>query len=279
MKCSEIIEILEQLSPKKFACDWDNVGLMVGSPDAHIKKILVTLDGDDDAIDKAIETGSDLIITHHPLIFNQIKNVTTDDLTGRRITKLIKNNIGLYSMHTNFDVKGGMAQLAADIIGMKNGEVLENVCEGEGFGRVGTFQELLTVRQWADKIKDLFGLPNVCVFGNLERTVSRVAISPGSGKDFVQCAIEKGAQLFISGDINHHSGIDANAQGLEIIDAGHYGIEHIFIKFIGEYLETKLLLSQYVHGVLQDIPGVQNDQDIQNVQIVQMDKKIPFEIV
>ena len=260
MKCSEIIVILEQLSPKRFSCDWDNIGLMVGSPDAHIKKILVTLDGDDDAIDKAIETGSDLIITHHPLIFNQIKNVTTNELTGQRIIKLVQNNINVYSMHTNFDVKGGMAQLAADMIGMIDGEVLEDICEGEGIGRVGTFKELLTVRQWADKIKDLFGLPNVCVFGDLERIVSRVAISPGSGKDYVQIAIERGAQLFISGDINHHSGIDANAQGLEIIDAGHYGLEHIFIKFISEYLETKLLSSS-------------------NVQIVQMNKKIPFEIV
>jgi len=257
MKCSEIIEILEQLSPKRFACDWDNVGLMVGSLDAHIKKILVTLDGDDAAIDKAIETGSNLIITHHPLIFNQIKTVTADDLTGRRIIKLIENNISLYSMHTNFDVKGGMAQLAADMIGMRDGEVLETVCEGEGLGRVGTFQELLTVRQWADKIKDIFGLPNVCVFGDLDRIVSRVAISPGSGKDFVSYAIEKEAQLFITGDINHHSGIDANAQGLEIIDAGHYGIEHIFIKFISEYLEKRLL----------------------SFQIVQMDKKLPFIIV
>jgi len=260
MKCSEIIVILEQLSPKRFASDWDNIGLMVGSPDANIKKILVTLDGDDAAIDKAIETGSNLIITHHPLIFNQIKNVTTNDLTGRRIIKLVQNNISVYSMHTNFDVKGGMAQLAADMIGMKDGEVLEDICEGEGIGRIGTFGELLTVRQWADKIKDLFGLPNVCVFGDLERIVSRVAISPGSGKDYVQIAIEKGAQLFISGDINHHSGIDANAQGLEMIDAGHYGLEHIFIKFISEYLETKLLSSS-------------------NVQIVQMNEKIPFEIV
>ncbi|SEW24665.1 Nif3-like dinuclear metal center hexameric protein [[Clostridium] fimetarium] len=260
MKCSEIIEILELLSPKRFACDWDNVGLMVGSPNAHIKKILVTLDGDDAAIDEAIKTGSDLIITHHPLIFNEIKNVTTGDLTGRRIIKLIQNDICVYSMHTNFDVKGGMAQLAADMIGIQDGEVLEDVCEGEGLGRVGTFGESLTVRQWADKIKALFGLPNVCVFGNLERIVSRVAISPGSGKDFVQCAIEKGAQLFISGDINHHSGIDANAQGLEIIDAGHYGIEHIFIKFISEYLESEILASQ-------------------EVQIVHMNKKLPFVIV
>jgi len=260
MKCSEIIAILEQLSPKRFASDWDNIGLMVGNPDANIKKILVTLDGDDAAIDKAIESGSNLIITHHPLIFNQIKNVTTNELTGQRIIKLVQNNINVYSMHTNFDVKGGMAQLAADMIGMIDGEVLEDICEGEGIGRVGTFKELLTVRQWADKIKDLFGLPNVCVFGDLERIVSRVAISPGSGKDYVQIAIERGAQLFISGDINHHSGIDANAQGLEIIDAGHYGLEHIFIKFISEYLEIKLLSSS-------------------NVQIVQMNKKIPFEIV
>lgn len=260
MKCSEIIEILEQLSPKKFACDWDNIGLMVGNPDAQINKILVTLDGDDAAIEKAIETGSDLIVTHHPLIFGKIKNVTTDELTGRRIIKLIQNNICVYSMHTNFDVKGGMAQLAADIIGMKDGELLEYVCDGEGLGRVGTFQELLTVRQWANKVKTLFGLPHVSVFGDLDRSVSRVAISPGSGKDYVQCAIEKGAQLLITGDINHHSGIDANAQGLEIIDAGHYGIEHIFIKYISEYLEAKLLNSQ-------------------NVKIMHMKKKLPFEIV
>ena len=272
MKCSEIIEILEQLSPVRFACDWDNVGLMVGNPDANIKTILVTLDGDDAAIDKAIETGSDLIITHHPLIFNPIKNVTSNDLTGRRIIKLIENNVSVYSMHTNFDVKGGMAQLAADIIGIKDGEVLETVGEGEGLGRVGTFQELLTVREWADKIKELFGLPNICVFGDLDRVVSRVAISPGSGKDYVQYAIEKRAQLLITGDINHHSGIDANAQGLEIIDAGHYGIEHIFIKFISEYLETKLLSFQNVQG--EKI--VLNNS---NIQIVQMNKKIPFEIV
>lgn len=259
MKCSEIIEILEQLSPKRFACDWDNVGLMVGNPDAQIHKVLVTLDGDDAAIDKAVETGADLIITHHPLIFGQLKNVTANGLTGRRIIRLIENHIGLYSMHTNFDVKGGMAQLAADMIGIKEGEVLEYVCDEEGFGRVGSFEESLTVRQWAEKVKTLFGLPHVSVFGDLDRSISRVAISPGSGKDFVQCSIEKGAQLLITGDINHHSGIDANAMGLEIIDAGHYGIEHIFIKYIGEYLETFLTAHQ--------------------VKIVQMNKKLPFEIV
>lgn len=260
MKCNEIIEILEQLSPKRFACEWDNVGLMAGSADSDIHKILVALDCDDAAVEKAVSIGADLIVTHHPLIFGGLKHVTADDLTGRRIIRMIQNHISCYAMHTNFDVKGGMAQLAADMIGIKNVEPLEIICEGEGLGRIGTWEEILTVGQWAERIKQVFGLPTVCVYGNLENEVSKVAISPGSGKDYVSCSNQKGADLLITGDITHHVGIDAVAQNLAVIDAGHYGIEHIFIQFVGGYLKEKTAASG-------------------KIQIIEMDKKLPFIIV
>lgn len=259
MKCSEIIEILEHLSPKKYACEWDNVGLMVGNPDADIKKILVVLDGDDPAIEKAIETGVDLIVTHHPLIFGGLKSIRTDEFNGSRIFSLIQNNINCYSMHTNFDAKGGMAELAADMIGINDCEVLEVILDGEGFGRAGSYEKEMTVREWAERVKNVFGIPQVCVYGDLDTKVERVAISPGSGKDYISASLEKNAQLLITGDINHHSGIDAVAQGLSIIDAGHYGTEHIFIKFISEYLREQFIGS--------------------DLEIVEMDKRFPFVMV
>lgn len=260
MKCNEIMKVLEQLSPLKYACDWDNVGLMAGNPEAQISKVLVALDCDDAAIEKAVQIGADLIVTHHPLIFGDLKNVRSDELTGKRIIKLIQNNICCYAMHTNFDAKGGMAELAANIIGLENTEVLDVILEGEGFGRVGTFSELLTLRQWAERVKTLFGLPHVIVYGDLDTHPVKIAISPGSGKDYVSCAIQKGAQLLITGDMNHHGGIDAVASGLLIIDAGHYGTEHIFVEFVSNYLKKQFLNSNHI-------------------EIVQMDKKLPYVIV
>lgn len=260
MKSSDIIDALEKLSPPEYACEWDNVGLMVGTPEAEVKKILVALDGDDAAVDTAIRTGADMIITHHPLIFGSLKSVKTDDITGRRIISLIKNDVICYSMHTNFDVKGGMAELAAKLAGLEDCEVLEEVKDGEGLGRVGDYPTEMTVLEWAERVKQIFDIPGVMVYGDKDMPVKRIAISPGSGKDFVGYSLEKGAKLLVTGDINHHSGIDAVAEGLAIIDAGHYGTEYIFVKYIADYLRKYF-------------------SSTQGLEIVEMEKKLPYMIV
>ena len=240
MKCSEIISILEALSPRKYACDWDNPGLNVGHYDKDISKVLVTLDCDDGAIDKAIEIGADLIVSHHPLIFGKLKKVNDDSLAGRRVLKLIENGIACYCMHTNFDIKGGMAALAAEYIGMKNPKILEPTTECEGLGRWDEFEKA-TVGEWCNRVKNAFELDNVKVFGKLDSEVNRIAIAPGSGKESVELAVDMGLNLIITGDVGHHTGIDAVAQGCNVIDAGHYGVEKIFIDFICRFLgeETK----------------------------------------
>lgn len=239
MKCSQIIEYLEALSPREYACNWDNVGLMVGSKNDEIDKILIVLDCDDAAIDYAIKNKVSMIVSHHPLIFGSLKKVNDESLTGRRVLKLIQNGITVYSMHTNFDIKGGMASLAADYIGMENAKVLEPTMEQEGLGRWGEFLPD-TVANWASRVKECFGLPCVNVYGALEKEVSKVAIAPGSGKEAVFAAVDLGVELVITGDVGHHTGIDAVALGCAVIDAGHYGIEHIFIDFIYNYLVEKI---------------------------------------
>ena len=115
MNAENIAELLMKLSPVKYACDWDNVGMHVGHKDNEINTILVTLDIDDAAIDRAIEINADMIVSHHPLIFHGIKQINDDNITGRRIMRLIENRINAYCMHTNYDCVGGMAHAAEHI--------------------------------------------------------------------------------------------------------------------------------------------------------------------
>lgn len=242
MECKKVIELLEKQSPKSYACDWDNVGLLVGREDKEIQKIYIALDATDEAIEEAIANGADMLLTHHPMIFKGMKRVTQEDFIGRRIIRLIQNDISYYAMHTNFDVMG-MADLAADYLGISDTRVLEitSVSETgeEGIGRYGSLKKEMTVRECCEEVKQAFSLENVKVFGNLERKVKTAAISPGSGRSVISNALQAGVDVLITGDIDHHEGIDAVAQKLTVIDAGHYGVEHIFIPYMEQYLKRE----------------------------------------
>ncbi|MCI8599148.1 MAG: Nif3-like dinuclear metal center hexameric protein [Lachnospiraceae bacterium] len=235
MKCQGIIEAIEERYPVIYACEWDNVGLLVGERDREVKRVFVALDATDAAIEEAIKGKADLLLTHHPMIFGSIKSVTTDDYTGERIIRLIRNEISYYAMHTNYDTMG-MAELSAKRLNLADTFVLEEVFDGEGIGRVGSLPDSMTLRQCAELVKECFHLPNVKVFGELDKTVKIAAISPGAGKSMARPALLSGADVLITGDIDHHTGIDMADCGLAIIDAGHYGIEHIFIDDIKNFL-------------------------------------------
>ena len=243
MICREIIKEIEARFPKHYAMEWDNVGLQVGRSDKEVKRIYLALDATDEVIEEAADWGADMLITHHPMIFSPIKKIHNLDFVGGRILKLIQNDISYYAMHTNYDVLG-MAELSGDKMNMKDAEILEVTAEGdigkedepEGIGRVSDLEIPMTLRECCEDVKDAFHLGAVKVFGNLEDKVKRIAICPGSGKSVIQAALDKHADVLITGDIGHHDAIDAAAQGMVIIDAGHYGLEHIFIPFMAEYV-------------------------------------------
>lgn len=246
MKCSEIISILEEQSPEKFACDWDNVGLLVGDFEQEVQKIYIALDATEETIAEAVKEKADLLLTHHPMIFRGLKKVNSHDFTGKRVIKLIENHISCYAMHTNFDVKG-MAELAAQKMSLIDCQVLDITDLGEqgpeGIGRVGDLPEEISLETCVRQVKEAFTVDMVKVFGDLSQKVKRAAICPGSGKSVISCALNAKAQVLITGDIDHHEGIDAASQGLAIIDAGHYGIEKLFIPFMVQYLE------KYTEGI------------------------------
>lgn len=246
MKCAEIIDKLLKLAPLEYACDWDNPGLLAGSRLNVVKKIYIALDATDKVVEEAIANNADMLVTHHPLIFKPVKKVNDEDFISRRIMKLIKNDISYFAMHTNFDsAPGCMADLAAGKLNLRNAVPLEVMGEAGdilyGIGKSGILEEPLTLRELAELVKEKFGLPGITVYGADEynEKVSRAAISPGAGGSMISFAMDAGSQVLITGDISHHEGIDAFANGLVIMDAGHYGLEHIFVDFIDEFIKRK----------------------------------------
>lgn len=243
MKCCEIIEKLEALSPAAYAEEWDNIGLLAGRRDKEVETIYIALDATDEVIADAAACRADMLLTHHPLIFKKLGRIDAEDFIGRRIYRLIRNDISYYAMHTNFDVMG-MADAAADELSLADRRVLsvtfEDDISKEGCGRVGRLARRMSVSDCAQLVKERFRVPNVRVFGEPGDIVETAAVMPGSGGDYIKDALAAGADVMITGDVSHHEGIDAVAQGLAIIDAGHYGIEKLFIGYMEEYLKREL---------------------------------------
>lgn len=243
MLCSEVIQVIEAAFPRNAALDFDNVGLLAGRSGKEVERVYLALDATDAVIERAIEWGADMLITHHPLVFSPLKRVTDEDFIGKRLVKLIQNDISYYAMHTNYDVLG-MAELSEKILGIRNTRVLDVTMSGngveEGIGRVGDLEKTMTLEECSVYVKHRLKLGGLRVFGDMDRKVSRLAISPGSGKSVVGSAIAKGADVLVTGDIGHHDGLDAVEQGLSVIDAGHYGTEYIFIDDMRRFLEEKL---------------------------------------
>ena len=246
MLCKEIMRVIEATYPKDAALDFDNVGLLVGRSEKEVNRIYLALDATDSVIESAEKAGADMLITHHPLIFTPLKKVTDEDFVSRRVLKLISNDIAYYAMHTNFDAAPGcMADLAGERLGLKDTRVLElmgKTAEDKdyGIGIYGCFGRSMTLRETAEAVKKAYGIPFVTVFGNMEGSIRTAAICPGAGGSTLKEALRCGADVYITGDIGHHEGIDAVANDMAVIDAGHYGIEHIFTDFMEKFLEERL---------------------------------------
>ena len=244
MQCKEIIEIIEENYPKEAALTFDNVGLQAGRSTKKVSKILLALDATTPVIELAEKQDVDMLITHHPLIFSPLKSITDQDFVGRRILRLIQDDIAYYAMHTNYDVLG-MAELAGKVLDIAHTDVLDvtqtdEVGEEKGIGRIGELPETMTLEECCVYVKHKLELGSLKVFGDMNRPVRRLAILPGSGKSGIPVALAKGADVLVTGDIGHHDGLDAVEQGLAIIDAGHYGTEYIFIEDMKQFLNRKL---------------------------------------
>lgn len=240
--CRDIIGIMEEYANPDLAENWDNVGLILGNENESISKILVALDVDDNVIDEAILKKCQMIITHHPFIFKGIKSIRTSDTIGARIIKLIKNDISVFSAHTNLDIaKNGTNDTFANLLNLKGLDNLFPPKEGEfGLGRVGSLTEKVTFSALIDKVKEILNIKNLVVCGDLNRKVQKIGICTGSGGelDFILQAISKNCDVYITGDVKYHNSQVAKDLGICIIDATHYASEVIVLPTISQYINN-----------------------------------------
>jgi len=243
-KIKDIIRIMEEFAPKTLKEDFDNVGLMVGDRNKEVKKILLALDCTLDVIQEAKEKRVDLIITHHPLIFRKPSSITTDTLIGKKIIELIKNDISLYSSHTNLDsAENGLNETIVNILGYSTNELIEvNKMarnDNEGLGRIVRLEDFIKLEDLIEDIKEKLNVKSVKVVKGCEK-VKNIAIINGSGSDFFEKAYQKGADCIITGDTTYHYASDYKELGVSIIDTGHFSSEWIVFLQVMNKLRDKL---------------------------------------
>ena len=226
---------MESKYPKELAYEWDNVGLQVGTLNQVSKKVLITLDVTKDVIKEAIHKKADLIISHHPLMFKPMSSIVFDTPKGWMIKNLVKNNISVYSAHTNFDqADGGMNDILAEAMEIKNPKLLD---EHDNIGRYGEIEEM-KITDFVKKLKTTFGLNTVKIIGNDKKKIKTVGVSGGSGSHHMYQARIRGCDVYVTGDVTYHTALDAIQLGITLLDVGHH-IEKIFVQALKSELESQ----------------------------------------
>ena len=220
LRLEQVIGVLQELYPLRYAEDWDAPGLIVGDLCAPVHAIHCAVDPTPQVVDEAIEQGADLLVTHHPLLFRSVHEVSGLGFRGEIIRRLIEHHCASWVGHTNADAAyRGVAEGAAEAFGLQdlrpllpiNDELSEHQV---GLGRVGVLPQAMSLRDFAMRVKDAlpFTQAGVQVSGDLEAPVSRVAVLPGSGDSMFDDVRACGADVFVTSDLRHHPALDAIEQ-------------------------------------------------------------------
>ena len=228
----DILQFIESIAPVELKMDWDNVGLLCGRSDKEVSTVLVALDPFPHVCEEAVEVGADLLVTHHPLIFEAMKAVTPQTTVGQAVMKLIANDITAINAHTNLDcAEGGVNDTLAQLLGLTDISVIGS----EHLLRAGNFEG--TLPAFLEHVKAKLGCRGLrYVDGG--KAVSKVAVGGGSCGSELMEVIQAGCDTFVTADVKYNQFWDAKAYGINLIDAGHYQTENPICKVLAEKIQA-----------------------------------------
>lgn len=241
MILSDITSVVEAIAPLSTQASWDNSGWQVlpEGPDARCTGVLLCVDATPQVIAEAAEKGYNLVISHHPVLFNGVKSLTGATLPQRTVMECMRRNVALYSSHIPTDVSAkGINMRMASMLGLEDIEVLD---PETGLGAIGNLPEGLTVPQMVDLVKNTFNTPVVRASRPLDvdKHYKRVALCGGSGSEFALTAKAQGADLYLTSDTRHHMFVDNGAE-IQLLDIDHWVAEECSRQIFFEEISKKI---------------------------------------
>lgn len=237
----DVIAYLNSLYPFNLQEKWDNSGYLVESQGTEVSKILLTLDITNEAVMEADLKGAELIISHHPVIFDARKRLLRTD----PVYKLVQSGIGAVCMHTNLDIADGgtngviLGKLQSAFGISAAPEPFEEIGSENNLGWIVTLDEPADAESFGKKIKEIFGCEYIRMSGSSKNQLSKIAFCSGSGGSMIGLAMAKGCDALITGDVKHDVWIDANNHKFALYDCGHFHTENIVLTELRRVLEEK----------------------------------------
>ena len=241
---AEVYALLDQIAPIAGAEEWDNPGLLAGSPDKPVDTVLFALDLTEKVVEEAVRAGAQLIVTHHPILFRGRKNLLETDGEGRLLCALVRSGLSLIAMHTNYDnAHPGVNDALAGTLGLRDIEPMEHgMCAG--------MTDACRFSEFVDMAERALGGP-IRRYGDPDRLIRRVAVLGGAGEDFWPEAKACGADAYLTGEMAYHKALDAVADGLCVMEAGHAATEAPGILALADGLQNAADAVQYNLRVLK----------------------------
>jgi len=229
MKVKEVYNYLDKISPFELQESWDNSGLVVGNMEDEFEEVVISLDLDLEVL-KRIKQNS-LILTHHPLIFKDIKRLNFNDYQSILLKELLKKDIKLISLHTNYDKTHLNKFVFSEVLGLKVEDEDDFIISASIEFKFDKFVEFIKEKLELDYIKVV----------KVKEKISSVSLTTGSGMGLID---RIRSDCFLTGDIKYHEAMEAKVRGINLIDIGHFESEKYFVKSIKQNLEKFLTLNK-----------------------------------
>lgn len=246
----DISEALSSVAPLALAEPWDNVGLLLGDRDAGVRRLMTCLTLTEDVAREAVARETDLIVSHHPVLFKAVQRLTAQTAEGAVLLMLASNGIAVYSPHTAFDsALDGINRQLADSLGLREIGPLREMLPGSaptadnpetvGSGRHGRLPETITLREFNKRVKAALGVANLQYVGDTDLAVSRVGVACGAAAEFIPDAIRHGCDVLLTGEARFHACLEARQNGLGLVLPGHYATERPAVEALASMLKQQ----------------------------------------
>ena len=231
---NEIYAFLDSVASFNLQTDFDNSGFLIGEGNSEVTGVLLALDITDQVVEEACSTGSQLIVSHHPIIFHSMKNLSLTPETKKYYT-MIRNHISAICLHTNLDIaEGGVNDILLERLGLKSISALDQ----DQCGRIGEYEEIFDFHSFLTYCKERLNAEGLRYF-YAGKPVKRIAVMGGAGASAIREAWRKECDTYLTSDIKYHDFLLAEELGINLIDADHYYTENPVIEILRQKLSTQ----------------------------------------